>query len=148
MCGSIKNESWVIADDQTLSVQKWFKIQWTCGHLMLCVLRLTTIPKCQAPYQKDSNEGDEDAGSCEYACKAQASARVDVPTAPEVVPRDLRQCAHREGLEVRLSREWVRAFLVSISLQHNDAAYPHQCRDQTDAARGVGPHSYSLAMWG
>ena len=29
--------------------------------------------------QKDSNEG---AGSCAYACKAQASARVDVPTAP------------------------------------------------------------------
>ena len=26
--------------------------------------------------QKDSNEGDEDAGSCVYACKAQASARV------------------------------------------------------------------------
>ena len=66
--------------------------------------------------QKDSNEGDEDAGSCAYACKAQASARVDVPTAPEVVPGDLRQCARREGLEVRLSREWVRAFLVSIDL--------------------------------
>ena len=27
----------------------------------------------------------EGAGSCVYACKAQASARVDVPTAPEVV---------------------------------------------------------------
>ena len=32
--------------------------------------------------QKDSNEGAEGAGSCVYACKAQASARVDVPTAP------------------------------------------------------------------
>ena len=27
--------------------------------------------------QKDSNEGAEDAGSCAYACKAQASAGVD-----------------------------------------------------------------------
>ena len=58
----------------------------------------------------------EGAGSCVFACKAQASARVDVHTAPEVVPGDLRQCARREGLEVRLSREWVRAFLVSIDL--------------------------------
>ena len=32
--------------------------------------------------QKDSDEGAEGAGSCAYACKAQASARVDVPTAP------------------------------------------------------------------
>ena len=64
----------------------------------------------------------EGAGSCVYACKAQASARVDVPTAPEVVPRDLRQCARREGLEVRLSREWVRAFLVSIDLSFQAAA--------------------------
>ena len=32
----------------------------------------------------------EGAGRCVYACKAQASARVDVPTAPEVVPGDLR----------------------------------------------------------
>ena len=47
----------------------------------------------------------EGAGSCVYACKAQASARVDVPTAPEVVPRDLQQCARRERLEVRLSRK-------------------------------------------
>ena len=29
--------------------------------------------------QKDSNEG---GGSCVYACKAQASAQVDVPRAP------------------------------------------------------------------
>ena len=64
----------------------------------------------------------EGAGSCVYACKAQASARVDVPTAPEVVPGDLRQCARREGLEVRLSREWVRAFLVSIDLSYKSAA--------------------------
>ena len=56
------------------------------------------------------------------ACKAQASARVDVPTAPEVVPGDLRQCARREGLEVRLSREWVRAFFVSIDLSYEAAA--------------------------
>ena len=97
--------------------------------------------------QTDSNEGAEDAGSCAYACKAQASARVDVPTAPEVVPGDLRQCARRVGLEVRLSREWVRAFLVSIDLS-SQAADPRQCRDQTDAARGVRPHSCSLAMWG
>ena len=90
----------------------------------------------------------EGAGSCVYACKAQASARVDVPTAPEVVPGDLRQCARREGLEVRLSREWVRAFLVSIGLSYKSAAqraaYPHQYRDQTDAARGVRPHSTAL----
>ena len=32
--------------------------------------------------QKDSNDGAEGDGSCAYACKAQASARVDVPTAP------------------------------------------------------------------
>ena len=31
--------------------------------------------------QKDSNEGAEGAGSCAYACKAQASSW-DVPTAP------------------------------------------------------------------
>ena len=31
--------------------------------------------------QKDSSEGAEGAGSCAYACKAQASERVDVPTA-------------------------------------------------------------------
>ena len=47
-------------------------------HLMLCVLRLTTIPKMPGTMdQKDSNEGAEGAGSCAYACKAQASARVD-----------------------------------------------------------------------
>ena len=31
MCGSIKNESQGIANDQTLSVHVWFKFQWTCG---------------------------------------------------------------------------------------------------------------------
>ena len=30
-------------------------------------------------------EGAEGAGSCAYACKAQASARVDVPTAPKTL---------------------------------------------------------------
>ena len=56
-------------------------------HLMLCVLRLTTVPDMPGTMdQKDSNEGDEDAGSCAYACKAQASARVGVQTAPEVCP--------------------------------------------------------------
>ena len=30
----IKNESYGIADDQTLSVHVWFKYQWTCG--LLC----------------------------------------------------------------------------------------------------------------
>ena len=35
--------------------------------------------------QKDSNEGVEGAGSWAYACKAQASARVDVPTAPKTL---------------------------------------------------------------
>ena len=72
--------------------------------------------------QKDSNGGAERAGSCAHACKAQASARVDVPSAPEVVPGDLRQCARREGLEGRLSREWVRAFLVSIDISFKAAA--------------------------
>ena len=113
------------------------KFQWTCGllfwfvpvavacakmdllvtmHLALCVLRLTRIPKCQAPRtRKTVMKALRALGACAYACKAQASARVDVPTAPEV-PGDLRQCARREGLEVRLSREWVRAFLVSIVL--------------------------------
>ena len=62
-------------------------------------------------------EGAEGAGSCAYVCKAQASARVDVPTAPEVVPRDLRQCASREGLEVRLSREWVRDLSFQAAAQ-------------------------------
>ena len=52
-------------------------------HLMLCALRLTTIPKCQAPWT-DSNEGAEGVGSCAYACKAQASARVDVPTVLDI----------------------------------------------------------------
>ena len=50
--------------------------------------------------QKDSNEGAEGAGSCAHSCKAQASAPVDVPTAPEVVPRDLRQCARRGDCRV------------------------------------------------
>ena len=57
-------------------------------------------------------------------CQWQSRLRLALTTvtAPEVVPGDLRQCARREGLEVRLSREWVRAFLVSIDLSFQAAA--------------------------
>ena len=104
---SIKNESYGIEDDQTLSVQVWFKFQWTRDLLCWFVpSSLSGSGMCEdvfagddAPYavcpsiddnpempgtmdQKDSNEGAEGAGSCAYSCKAQASARVDVPTAP------------------------------------------------------------------
>ena len=97
---SIKNESYGIEDDQTLSVQVWFKFQWDRG--LLCWFVQSTlsgsgmcedgfagddVPRVWFPSivgrpKKDSNEGAEGAGSCVYACKAQASARVDVPTAP------------------------------------------------------------------
>ena len=95
---SIKNESYGIEDDPTLSVSR-------CGSNVsglvtcfvgLCHLHflavacakmdlLVTMHNPEMPGtmdQKDSNEGAEGAGSCAYACKAQASARVDVPTAP------------------------------------------------------------------
>ena len=95
---SVKNESYGIEDDQTLSVQVWFKFQWTRGLLCWFVQSsLSGSGMCEdgfagddAPYAvcpsiddnpempKDSNEGAEGAGSCVYACKAQASARDDV----------------------------------------------------------------------
>ena len=47
-------------------------------HLMLC----DDNPEMPgAMDQEDSNEGAEGAGCCARACEAQASARVDVPTA-------------------------------------------------------------------
>ena len=104
---SIKNERYGIEDDQTLSVQVWFKFQWTRDLLCWFVpSALSGSGMCEdgfvgddAPYavcpsiddnpempgsmeQKDSNVHDEGAGSCAYVCKAQASARGDVPTAP------------------------------------------------------------------
>ena len=79
----------------------------------------------------------EGAWSCVYACKAQASARVDVPTAPEVVPRDLRQCARREGLEVRLSREWVRDLSFQAAAQRRGLSTsvprPNRCCKRSSA---------------
>ena len=132
MCGS--NFSGLVACFVGLCPWQWHVRRWICSSI-------DDNPEMPGTMdQKDSNvrdevqskrqklmdelgidipelrEWSEGAGSCVYACKAQASARVDVPTAPEVVPGDLRQCARREGLEVRLSREWVRAFLVSIDL--------------------------------
>ena len=86
----------------------------------------------------------EGAGSCVYACNAQASARVDVPTAPEVVPGDLRQCARRESLEVRLSREWVRAFLVSIDLSFQAAAAETEQMLQESSATFLQPCDVGL----
>ena len=99
---SIKNKRYGIEDDQTSSVQVWFKFQWTRDLLCWFVpSSLSGSGMCEdgfagddAPYavcpsigdnpempgtmdQKDSNEGAEGAGS-----KAQASARLDVPTAP------------------------------------------------------------------
>ena len=96
-----------IEDDHTLSVQVWFKFSGLVACLCWFVpSSLSGSGMCEdgfagddAPYavcpsiddnpempgtmdQKDSNEGAEGAGSCAYACKAQASARVDVPTAP------------------------------------------------------------------
>ena len=104
---SIKSESCGIEDDQTLSVQVWFKFQWTRDLLCWFVpSSLSGSGMCEdglagdgAPCavcpsidynpempgtmdQKDSNEGAEGAESCAHACKAQASARVDVPIAP------------------------------------------------------------------
>ena len=103
----IKNERYGIENDQTLSVQVWFKFQWTRDLLCWFVpSSLFSSGICEdgfagddAPYavcpsidnnpempgtmdQKDSNEGADGAGSCASACKAQASAWVDVPTAP------------------------------------------------------------------
>ena len=131
----IKNESYWVEHDQTLSVQVWFKFQLTRDLFCWFVpSSLAGSGMCDdgfagdddAPYavcpsiddnpempdtmgRKDSNvrdeaqskrwklmdelemdipelrewlEGAEGAGSCAYACKAQASARVDVPTAP------------------------------------------------------------------
>ena len=79
----------------------------------------------------------EGAWSCVYACKAQVSARVDVPTAPEVVPRDLRQCARREGLEVRLSREWVRDLSFQAAAQRRGLSTsvprPNRCCKRSSA---------------
>ena len=96
---SIKNESYGIEYGQTLSVQVWFKFQWTRDLLCWFVpSSLSVSDMCEdgfagddAPYavcpsiddspempgtmdQRDSNVRDEGAGSCAYACKAQASA--------------------------------------------------------------------------
>ena len=68
-------------------------------HLMLCVLRLTTNPEMPGTMdQKDSNEGAEGAGSCAYACKAQASARVDVPTAPKTLKYTIEHADDGSGM--------------------------------------------------
>ena len=48
--------------------------------------------------QKDSNEGAEGAGSCVYACKAQASARVDVPTAPTTLKYTIEDADDGSGM--------------------------------------------------
>ena len=104
---SIKNESYGIEDDQTLAVLVWFKFQWSrdllcwsvpsslsgsgmcedgfAGDDAPCAVCLSIDDNPEMPGtmdQKGSNEGAEGAGSCAYACKAQASARMDVPTAP------------------------------------------------------------------
>ena len=117
-------------------------------HFMLCVLRLTTIrDEVQSRRQKLMDQLDidipelrwwlEGGGSCVYACKAQASARVDVPTAPEVVPGDFRQCARREGLEVRLSREWVRDLSFQAAAQRRGLSTsvprPNRCCKRSSA---------------
>ena len=101
----IKNESYGIEDDRSMCgsnvsglvtcfvglchLQKHFlavasaKVDLLVTmHLMLCVLRLTTIPKCQAPWTRRTVMKALRAGSCAYDCKAQTSARMDVPTAP------------------------------------------------------------------
>ena len=89
---SIKNESYGIEDDQTLSVQVWFKFQWTRD--LLCWIVPSSLsgsgmcedgfagddaPRAVCPSiddnpempgttdQKDGNEGAEGAGSCAYA---------------------------------------------------------------------------------
>ena len=98
---STKNESYGIEDDQTLSrcgsnfsglvtccvglchLQKHF-LAVACAkmdllvtmHRMLCVL----------------------AGSCAYACKAQASARVDVPTAPKTLEYTIQHADDGSGM--------------------------------------------------
>ena len=48
--------------------------------------------------QKDSNEGAEGAGSCAYACKAQASALVDVPTAPMTLKYTIEHADEGSGM--------------------------------------------------
>ena len=101
---SIKNESYGTEDDQTLAVQVWFKFQWTRDLLCWSVpSSFSGSGMCEDGFagddalyavcpsiddnhempgtmdQKDSNEGAEGAGSCAYACKAQASAGVSTP---------------------------------------------------------------------
>ena len=43
-------------------------------------------------------EGAEGAGSCAYACKAQASARVDVPTAPKTLEYSIEHADDGSGM--------------------------------------------------
>ena len=116
---SIKNESYGIEDDQTLSVQVWFKFQWThdllcwfvpsslsgsgmfAGDDALCAVCPSIDDNPEMPGtvdQKDSNEGAEGAGSCAYACKAQASARVDVPTAPMTLKYTIEDAGDGSGM--------------------------------------------------
>ena len=84
-------------------------------HLMLCVLRLTTIPKCQAPWtRKTVNEGVEGAGSCAYACKAQASARVDMPTAPMTLKYTKEHADDGSGMCKAASDDAPRVIVPSI----------------------------------
>ena len=99
---SIKNERYGIEDDQTLSVQVWFKFSGFVSCLVgLCHLLFLAVACAKMDLlvtmhllmcddnpempgtmdQEDSNEAAEGAGCCARACEAQASARVDVPTA-------------------------------------------------------------------
>ena len=91
----IKNESSGIEDEQTLSVQVWFKFQWTRDLLCWFVpSSLSGSGKCEDGFAGDDSphaacpsiddnpempatmdQNDSNAGSC-------VSARMDVPTAP------------------------------------------------------------------
>ena len=146
---SIKNESYGIEDDQTLSVHVWFKFQWTrdlvcwfvpsseafsgsgmceeglAGDDAPCTVCPSIDDNPEMPVtidQKDSKEGAEGAGSCAYACKAQAPARVDVPTAPMI-------------LKYTIQHE--RGHTPAVSLPLPCSISPAKCRKETCAVLQV-----------
>ena len=77
--------------------------------------------------QKDSNEGVEGAASCVYACKAQASARVDVPRAPMTLKYTIEDADDGSGM--------CKAGFASDDAPH--VFFPFDCRWVQHARRHV-----------
>ena len=124
MCGS--NFSGLVACFFGFCQWQWHVLKMdllVTMHLMMCVLRWTTIPKCQAPWtRKTAMKAMRTLGAVRTPARHRRQHGWTCPQLQRWCPGDLRQCARREGLEVRLSREWVRAFLVSIDLSYKSAA--------------------------